>query len=415
MKSSNNCSSWTEIFFQTDYNLYSICFGNDIFIVVGNDKTLKSINNGDTWIELSTEQPNVWIDITYGNGRFVAVGGNDASMISNVMTSVNDGASWTYFVNNQHMIYSSIKYSNNLSKFVAVSYFGDDYRSMSSSDGIAWVSHECPNYEWASITFGNGKFVAISYDGYVMTSVDGDTWISQSKPFLNNVLTSITYGNGLFVAVGYNNYVMTSPNGTIWTQYNTNTTKEWNDVTYGNGLFVAVSNNGHPNQVMTGIDNSCFLKGSLILTSSDEYVSIENLKQGDLIKTYKNGDKKIHGVGSRSYPNISTNKLFCMYTDEEHNLTISGGHSVLVDKLTEEQEKNQNSIPFESKIEDKYLLLTCFNDKFKKIEINHEVFEIYHLCLENEDLTGQFGIWANNVLTETCSINVFNRMNFTPN
>ena len=56
-----------------------------------------------------------------------------------------------------------------------------------------------------------------------------------------------------------------------------------------------------------------------------------------------------------------------MYKNNKINLTISGGHSILVDKLTEEQLNKQHDFLFNKKIEDKYLLLSCFSSDFEKI------------------------------------------------
>lgn len=60
-----------------------------------------------------------------------------------------------------------------------------------------------------------------------------------------NYWNSVTYGNGLFVAVSYNgiNKVMTSPDGVIWTAHAAET-NSWFSVTYGHGHFVAVSYDG---------------------------------------------------------------------------------------------------------------------------------------------------------------------------
>ena len=96
-----------------------------------------------------------------------------------------------------------------------------------------------------------------------------------------------------------------------------------------------------------------------------------------------------------------------MYKNNKINLTISGGHSILVDKLTEEQLNKQHDFLFNKKIEDKYLLLSCFSSDFEKIEPTEELLEIYHLCLENEDYEGQYGIWVNGILSESCSISHF--------
>ena len=169
------------------------------------------------------------------------------------------------------------------------------------------------------------------------------------------------------------------------------------------------------NKVMPREDNICFLKGSLILTSTDEYISIEQLHSGDLIQTYKNGNKKIVNVGKKDFSNTLSNIFFSLYINEENKLIISGRHSLLVDELTEHQNMQQKKLGFYSKIEDKHLLLACYSDLFKQLEIDNEVVEMWHLCLENEDLNGHYGIWANNMLTESTSINNFIIKGFEPN
>jgi hypothetical protein len=338
------------------------------------------------------------------------------------MTSPN-GINWTSRADSANHAWHCVTYGTPGSSglFVALSVTGNRDIVMTSPDGINWTSGFSPvNNHWRSVVFANGLFVAVSITGTgdrVMTSPDGITWTSRTSAS-DNDWTGVTYGNGLFVSVsssGIGNRVMTSHDGINWTSRTSASDNNWTGVTYGNGLFVSISSSGTGDRVMTGVDNSCFLKGSLILTETNEYIPIEQLKKGDLIKTYKNGDKKIHYVGKKLFSNSTSNTLFSMYRNETNNLTLAGGHSILVDKLTEEQEKQQNSILFYNKIEDKYLLLCCYSELFKKIDITNETLEIYHLCLENDDLNGHYGIWANNILTETCSINHFKNMNFQLN
>jgi hypothetical protein len=128
---------------------------------------------------------------------------------------------------------------------------------MTSPDGITWSSRtSAADNQWASVTYGNGLFVAVAYTGTgnrVMTSPDGITWSSRTSA-ADNQWTSVTYGNGLFVAVsnsGTGNRVMTSPDGITWTSRTSAADNDWWGVTYGNGLFVAVSNSGTGNRVMT--------------------------------------------------------------------------------------------------------------------------------------------------------------------
>jgi len=59
------------------------------------------------------------------------------------------------------------------------------------------------SYQWQSVTWGNGTFVAVAGNGFsyqIQTSRDGITWIFRSSAS-ENAWTSVTYGNGVFIAV----------------------------------------------------------------------------------------------------------------------------------------------------------------------------------------------------------------------
>jgi hypothetical protein len=88
------------------------------------------------------------------------------------------------------------------------------------------------------------------------------------------------------------------------------------------------------------------------------------------------------------------------------DLIVTGGHAILVDDLGEYEEKNEELLG-DIKIDDKYLLLCSLSDKFEKI-VDNEIYEYYHLSLENDNNNDRrFGIWANGILTETVSKNQF--------
>jgi hypothetical protein len=62
-----------------------------------------------------------------------------------------------------------------------------------------------------SVTYGEGKFVAVANSGStrVMTSPDGITWTAQSAAS-NDDWSSVTYAQGLFAAVSWSGTIMTS-------------------------------------------------------------------------------------------------------------------------------------------------------------------------------------------------------------
>lgn len=173
-------------------------------------------------------------------------------------------------------------------------------------------------------------------------------------------------------------------------------------------------------EVITEIsDPQCFNEGTQILCGilnnessnpeyTDIYKPIENLKKGDIIKTYLHGYKKIEMIGKNTMINNPESRFGCMYqmqrTDTNgltDDLIITGGHSILVDDLGINKKRNER-IMRNKMIDDKYLLLASISGDFVKIQESHP-FTYYHLVLESDDPNKQFGIWANGVLSEsTC-------------
>lgn len=127
---------------------------------------------------------------------------------------------------------------------------------MTSPNGITWTSREAASASnWASITYGNGIYVATAWDGAdrVMTSPDGITWTARTATSTTSQWLSVTYGAGLFVAVSINapERVMTSPDGETWTARSAASTEQWISVAFGNNTFVAVAVFAGLNGVMT--------------------------------------------------------------------------------------------------------------------------------------------------------------------
>ena len=128
-------------------------------------------------------------------------------------------------------------------KFVAVSWdsAGSD-KAAYSTDGINWTASTMPSSaQWYSVTYGDGKFVAVArYSGKAAYSTDGINWTASTMPS-SETWWSITYGNGKFVAVTYiSNKAAYSTDGINWTASTLPSSASW-EVTYGDGKFVAVA------------------------------------------------------------------------------------------------------------------------------------------------------------------------------
>ena len=188
-------------------------------------------------------------------------------------------------------------------------------------------------------------------------------------------------------------------------------------------LYVA---NVNDNNILKSDAASCFNKGTKILCLNDsleeEYIPIEDLKKGDLVKTYLHGYRRIDLIGKGFFSNKPKVWYDSMYKMEKTNqnegfedLIVTGGHGILVDNITEEDKENYKKLGFYNemeKIDDKYLLTVAISSQFTQIT-THDFYTYYHFVPENDgDDNKRFGVWANGILTETPSKNQFTNHNY---
>lgn len=63
-------------------------------------------------------------------------------------------------------------------------------------------------------------------------------------------------------------------------------------------------------------------------------------------------------------------------------------------------------------IDSNEVILTSIFSKYTE-ESNEVIDKYYHFVLDNENEKGQYGIWANNILTESQSYHDFKKHKFT--
>jgi hypothetical protein len=232
-----------------------------------------SLDNGTTWITPSPAFVSSPLNITGLTNcstyqviiRAVNSVGSGASSTPVTIAPLNVavlGTNWTARTAASALNWASVTYGNGL--FVAVARSSGSSNVMTSPDGITWTLRMPSSIamNWNCVTYGNGLFVAVgtligaSTDKTVMTSPDGITWTERTA-ISNNLWNSVVYGNGLFVAVALGgNSVMISPDGITWTAktFTGGVTTSFSSITYGNGKFVAVSNMMTSNKVMYSDD-----------------------------------------------------------------------------------------------------------------------------------------------------------------
>jgi len=315
----------------------SVTYGDGKFVAVSYDGTNRVMYSYDgiSWTGASAVEANGWYGVTYGDGKFVAVAGDgtnrvmwsytgtgevgyksDLTLASDknldtftpgdglqmVGTDGNTAAyvpvtsaitaatpetlagGWTAASAPEANSWFEVTYGNG--KFVAVSYSGTN-KVMYSYDGITWSSTGVTGAAggWRSLTYGDGKFLAVGQTApYVMYSDDGISWTSASAS--TQLWSSVTYGgtpgvDGKFVAVsvasGATSTAMYSDDGISWTAVLTPEANTWVSVTYGNGKFVAVSQSG-TNRVMWSPDGIAWTAASAATANTWESVTYDDGK-----------------------------------------------------------------------------------------------------------------------------------------
>ena len=160
------------------------------------------------------------------------------------------------------------------------------------------------------------------------------------------------------------------------------------------------------------VSSPCFKEGTRILTNTG-YKCIQELRKGDLIQTLKNGCLPIECIGVSPFNHtlhkerIKDQLYICsphQYPELIEDLVITGCHSLLVNCLTQEQgEKTIEDFGCIFETDGKPRLMAYLDEKAKVYEIPG-TYKIYHLALQNENYTGNYGIYANGLLVESCSI-----------
>ena len=161
----------------------------------------------------------------------------------------------------------------------------------------------------------------------------------------------------------------------------------------------------------------CFLEGTQILCLKDDvetYLPIETMRTGTLVKTTHNGYKKVELIGNSKIQNSGTNeriadRLYKLtpseYPDLKENLFITGGHSVLVNKITDKEREGMIKHLGDIFVTDKKFRLTALVDERAKPWASEGTYTIWHFALEDDNILINYGIYANGLLVESCSIN----------
>jgi photosystem II stability/assembly factor-like uncharacterized protein len=301
------------------------------------------------------------------------------------------------------------------------------YVYYSSNYGASWsLSLTAPSMTFSGCCINGSNIIAV---GINSANTAGVIYSSNN---LGSTWTPITVSNELFdcyidgtnaIAVGRDGIYYSIDTGsgfTTWTQSQLTSTDP------GGDLFICCFLLG-TRAIAGGAESSnyagviyysptnivCFNEGTKILTDSG-YKLVQDLRKGDLVKTLLNGFLPIEMIGKKEICNLASterikDQLYVLtndnYPDVFEPLVITGCHCILVDefKHDEQRQKTKEVLGNIYATDEKYRLPACVDDRCEIYEKKGNC-TIYHIALENENYYGNYGIYANGLLVETCSL-----------
>lgn len=246
----------------------------------------------------------------------------------------------------------------------------------------------------------------VNYWGYTL---------GQSGQLIQSILYT-DYAISPYTILEYNNPSFT-PGST--TPPNTSF-KYWVDnlssptITYNVGSSITLSSSLDIYAYFTQ-NTPCFLEGTKILCMEDNtecYIPIENISKGTLVKTLLNGYVPVDMIGKKEINNPSHDERIeerlyrCPkenYQELTEDLYLTGFHSILVDKITEEERVEiKRRVKYTYFTDKKIRLLACADKRAVPYQ-QEGIYTVWHIALESDDYYINYGVYANGLLVETCS------------
>ncbi|MCX6953889.1 MAG: hypothetical protein NTV51_17200, partial [Verrucomicrobia bacterium] len=198
--------------------LRQIAFGGGRFVAVGTAGVVVYSDDGVAWQRAVHPVVTSWAGVAYGAGRFVVVG-------SGTMTSP-DGVTWSVQAGTAANTYSAIRYVNG-GFFLSLSYFsGPVQRSL---DGVNWTGITLASSTSVNdLAFYNGLWVAATNSGgnvfegsalvatdALQVSADGNQWTGVRSPYRGTPLC-VQRLSDRWVAGTYEGAILSSLDGRTW-------------------------------------------------------------------------------------------------------------------------------------------------------------------------------------------------------
>lgn len=251
-------------------NLYDISLCNFLFVGVGQGGVIYSSDDFAALVQRTSPTTTDLTQVAYGENTCIATGENG------VLIRSSDGINWTLGNSNVTSTINKLLFANGNFFFTTLNYvYGDTVPR-------SWVLQNSGTTKGLiKVIYGNNIYVAVGYDGTLITSSDGENWTSQSAG--TSTFKDIIYANNIFVAIGDSNTIRTSTNGITWTARSGGVTYMWKIIYGKDAFFIVDDTNGNILRSVDGITwtnvspSSADGIGSITYNSSyDRYIAVGN-------------------------------------------------------------------------------------------------------------------------------------------
>ncbi len=227
---------WTDIVGSgADYRV--VTYANEAFVTLGVD-TARSID-GSMW-DLGNSQAPAVTSVAYGNGIYLALRAA-LSLSSKQPSTSDDGMHWVQSTSTSPAPSGPMAFGNGWFVSAETGFSQSRTPLRRTMDGTNWFDAVAPPEHMSGIGFGDGRFVAVGWEGTVLTSSDAISWATNNVG-TNAQLTGVSHANGLFIASAASGGVcFTSSNGLDWTSHpaGPDGVPGGNGIVYCNGTFVS--------------------------------------------------------------------------------------------------------------------------------------------------------------------------------